>query len=63
MGIPPGWNISMFLIFHPIFDGTVGFIIMDTENKVNTIIFGNVEITISYKNTYVQYVVYTTKNT
>jgi len=35
-------------MFNPIFVGTVGTIFVDTEIKVNNIIFGNVEINISY---------------
>jgi len=51
-------------MFNPIFVGTVGTISVDTEIKVNNTIFGNVEINISYKNTWhIQYVVYTTDNT
>jgi hypothetical protein len=39
-------------MFIPIFVGTVGTIFVDTEIKVNNTIFGNVEINISYKNTW-----------
>jgi len=38
-------------MFNAIFVGTVGTIFVDTENKVNNIIFGNVKINISLKNT------------
>jgi len=37
-------------MFNPIFVGIVGTILVDTEIKVNNIIFGNIEINISYKN-------------
>ena len=51
-------------MFNAIFLGTVGAIFVDTETKVNNTIFGNVELNISYKNTWhIQYVVYTTDST
>ena len=43
-GIPHEWTVRSFLIFNPIFIGTVGIISVDTEIKVNNIIFGNIEI-------------------
>ena len=47
-------------MFNLIFIGTVGTIFVDTEIKGNNIIFGNVDINISYKNTcHIQYIVYT----
>jgi hypothetical protein len=51
LGIPVGYNVRSFLMFNPIFVGIVGSIFADTENKVNNIIFGNVKINISLKNT------------
>ena len=50
-------------MFNAIFVGTVGTIFVETEIKGNNIIFGNLEINISYKNTWhIRYVVYTTDN-
>jgi len=51
-------------MFNAIFLGTVATISVDAEIKVNNTIFGNVELNISYKNTWhIQYIVYTTDNT
>ena len=51
LDIPGGYIVRSFLMFNPIFVGTVGTISVDTEIKVNNIIFRNVEINISCRNT------------
>jgi hypothetical protein len=62
--IPFGYIERSLFMFNLIFLGNVGTIFVDTEIRGNNIIFGNAEITISYKNTWhIQYIVYTTDNT